>query len=114
MQYEKQEEQYKENATTEVQYLTAKWQLIAAEKGLDVLRSRIRTGAVRSPISGVIDQKYMNRGEMSSPGAPILNIVDVSNVKISAGIPESYVTKIKTGQRVTVTNDAIHGAEFGG
>ena len=114
MQFEKQEELYKENATTEVQYLTAKWQLIAAEKGLDVLRSRLRTGAVRSPISGVIDQKYMNRGEMSSPGAPILNIVDVSSVKISAGVPENYVTKIKTGQNVTVTSDAIPGPEFEG
>jgi len=112
--YEKQKELYEENATTEIQYLNAKWQLEAAEKGLDVLRTKMRTSSVRSPINGVIDDKFMNKGEMSAPGVPILGIVDISKVKVSAGIPEAYVTKIKQGQHVNVTVDAIPGAEFDG
>jgi RND family efflux transporter MFP subunit len=114
MNFQKQEQLYNDNATTEVQYLTAKWQLIAAEKGLDVLKARLRTAAVRSPISGVIDEKYMNRGEMSSPGMPILNIVDVLRVKVSAGVPETYISQIKTGQSVRVTSDVLPGVEFDG
>jgi len=38
----------------------------------------------------------------------------MTSVKISAGVPKNYVTKIKTGQNVTVTSDAIPGAEFEG
>ena len=112
--YEKQKQLYEDNATTEISYLTAKWQLEAAEKSLDILRARLTSANVRSPISGVIDDKMMNKGEMSAPGAPILNIVDVSSVKVSAGIPESYVTRIKNGQQVTITVDALPGMEFEG
>lgn len=114
MNYEKQKSLYEDNATTEVQYLTAKWQYEAALRGQEVLRQRLKTGYVRSPISGVVDEKYMNKGEMSAPGAPIVNIIDISSVKISAGVPEMYITKIKMGQSVKVTIDVLPGVEFEG
>ena len=112
--FEKQDELYKENATTEIQYLTAKWQMEAAEKGLDVLKTHIKKALVTSPINGVVDDKYMNKGEMSGPGIPILNVVDVSRVKISAGVPESYINEVKKSQTVSITVDVLPGAEFEG
>ncbi|MCI0449897.1 MAG: efflux RND transporter periplasmic adaptor subunit [Chlorobi bacterium] len=112
--YEKQKQLYEDNATTEMQYLTAKWQYEAAVRSLDVLKQRLKTGFVRSPISGVVNEKYMNKGEMTSPGSPIVNVIDISRVKVSAGIPEKYLTQIKTGQKVKVTADVLPGAEFEG
>jgi RND family efflux transporter MFP subunit len=112
--FEKQDELYKENATTELQYLTAKWQMEAAEKGLDVLKTHIKKAYVTSPINGVVDDKYMNKGEMSGPGIPILNVVDVSRVKITAGVPESYIKDVQKGQQVSITMDVLPGAEFEG
>jgi RND family efflux transporter MFP subunit len=114
MNYEKQEQLYQENATTEIMYLTAKWQLEAASRGLDVLRTRLTKAYVRSPISGVVDDKFMNIGEMSAPGVPILSIVDVSRVKISAGVPERHVKDIRIGQEVKITCDVLPGSEFSG
>ena len=114
MSYEKQKSLYEDNATTEIQYLTAKWQYEAAVRGLDILKTRLKTGYVRSPISGVVDDKYMNRGEMSAPGAPLLNIIDISSVKISAGVPEMYITKVKMGQSVSITVDVLPGVTFDG
>lgn len=112
--FEKQQQLYNDNATTEIAYLTAKWQLEAAAKGLDVLKTHISTGFIRSPISGVVDDRYMNKGEMSAPGVPILSIVDVSRVKISAGVPERYVEQISKGQEVKITVDVLQGREFSG
>jgi len=112
--FEKQDELWKENATTEIQYLTAKWQMEAAEKGLDVLKTHIQKQYVTSPISGVVDEKYMNKGEMSAPGVPILDIVDVSRVKVTAGIPESYINTVKTGQTVKITIDVLPQVDFEG
>jgi membrane fusion protein (multidrug efflux system) len=114
MNYEKQKELYEENATTEIQYLTAKWQLESAEQGLNILRTRLKSANVRAPISGVIDDKFMNKGEMSAPGSPILSILDISRVKISAGVPESYITQIKNGQSVNITVDVLPGMDFEG
>lgn len=112
--FEKQEELWKENATTELQYLTAKWQMEAAKRGLEVLKTHISKADVRSPISGVVDEKYMNNGEMSGPGSPIINVVDVSRVKISAGVPERYINEVKKGQTVKITVDVLPGVEFDG
>lgn len=114
MNYQKQEELWKENATTEIQYLTAKWQMEAAEKGLDVLKTHMRKAYVTSPISGVVDDKYMNKGEMSAPGAPILNVVDISKVKITAGVPESYLNVVKKGLTVKITFDVLAEKKFEG
>lgn len=112
--YEKQKQLFEDNATTEIQYLTAKWQYEAALKGQDVLKQRLKTGYIHSPISGVVDEKFMNRGEMSAPGSPIFNIIDISTVKISAGVPEMYLTKVKMGQEVNITVDVLPGVEFSG
>jgi membrane fusion protein (multidrug efflux system) len=112
--FEKQQQLYDDNATTEIAYLTAKWQLEAAAKGLDVVKTHISKGFIRSPISGVVEDKFMNKGEMSAPGVPILSIVDVSRVKISAGIPEKYVEQITKGQDVKITVDVLPGEEFSG
>lgn len=114
MNYEKQKQLYEDNATTEIQYLTAKWQYEAAVRGADILRTRLRTGFVRSPISGVVEDKFINKGEMSAPGSPIFSIIDVSTVKISAGVPEMYITKVKTGQSVNITVDVLPGVIFDG
>ncbi len=114
MNYEKQKQLYEDNATTEIQYLTAKWQYEAALRSQDILKQRLKTGFVRSPISGFVNEKYMNRGEMSAPGMPIVNVIDVSSVKISAGVPERFVDQVKIGQPVRITIDVIPGAEFTG
>jgi membrane fusion protein, multidrug efflux system len=114
MNYEKQKALYEDNATTEVQYLTAKWQYEAAVRGQDVLKTRLKTGFIRSPINGFVNEKYMNRGEMTAPGSPIINVIDISSVKISAGIPERFIEQIKMGQQVTVTVDVLPGVEFTG
>ena len=114
MNYEKQKKLYEDNATTEIQYLTAKWQYEASVRSLDVLKQRLKTGFVRSPINGVVNEKYMNRGEMTSPGSPIVNVIDISRVKVSAGIPEKYLTQIKKGQKVRVTSDVLPDTEFEG
>lgn len=112
--YEKQKMLFEDNATTEIQYLTAKWQYEAAIKGQDVLKQRLKTGYIRSPISGVVDEKFMNRGEMSAPGSPIVNIIDIASVKVSAGVPEMYITKIEKGQNVMITVDVLPGVTFEG
>jgi RND family efflux transporter MFP subunit len=114
MNYEKQKLLWEENATTELQYLSAEWQYKSAERQLEVMKMHLKTGYIRSPISGVVSEKFINKGEMTAPGTPIVHIIDISTVKISAGVPEMYLPKIKKGQNVSVTIDVIPGAEFDG
>lgn len=112
--YERAEKLYLENVTTEQVYTNAKLQMQIAEKTVEIYRTRLGKGYIKSPISGVVDAKYMNLGEMTSPGAPILSIVDVSRVKIEAGIPEKYVTRLSKGREVEITFDVLPEEDFSG
>ncbi len=61
-----------------------------------------------------MDQKYLSKGEVCGPGTPILNVVEVSRVKISAGIPESFIGEVNKGSLVKITFDVYPGEEFSG
>jgi RND family efflux transporter MFP subunit len=112
--FERIEKLYNESVSTEQDFTNAKFQLELAEKSLEVLETRLDKSYVVSPISGVVDQKYLSKGEVCGPGIPILNVVDVSRVKISAGIPESYIGEVTRGSVVKITFDVYPGEEFTG
>jgi membrane fusion protein (multidrug efflux system) len=112
--FERIERLYKEGVVTEQEFVNSKYQLEIAEKTLNVYETRLSKGYVVSPISGVVDDKYMSRGEVTMPGSPILNIVDVSRVKISAGIPERYIGEVSKGSKVNITFDVYPGETFTG
>lgn len=112
--FERVQRLYDEKVATEQDFTNSKFQFELAEKSLNVLRTRIDKSFVVSPISGIVDQKFMSEGEVCGPGTPILNIVDVSRVKISAGIPESYIGEVSKGSNVKITFDVYPGEEFSG
>ena len=112
--FERIERLYNESVSTEQEYTNAKFQLELAEKSVSVLETRLDKSYVSSPISGIVDQKFMSKGEVCGPGTPILNIVDVSRVKISAGIPESFIGDVKKGTAVKITFAVYPGEEFSG
>ncbi len=112
--YERAEKLYLENATTEQVYSNAKLQFSIAEKTVNMYRTRLRKGYITSPINGVVDAKYMNLGEMTGPGSPILSIVDISKVKIEAGIPEKYVIHLTKGKKVDITFDVLPDEKYSG
>ncbi len=106
------EKLYADGVATEQQYTNAKLQMEIALKSVDLFKTRLSKGYVVSPISGIVDAKYMNKGEMSSPGVPIFNIVNVSKVKISCGVPERYIAQVSRGEDVKVTFAVFPDEEF--
>jgi membrane fusion protein, multidrug efflux system len=110
--YERTLRLYSEQVATEQQYTNTKLQLDVAAKSVELYKTRLSKGYIVSPISGIVDAKYMNKGEMTAPGMPILSIVDISKVKISCGIPERYITRISKGDAVEVTFDAVPDEKF--
>jgi membrane fusion protein, multidrug efflux system len=112
--FERAERLFHENATTEQTYTNAKLQLNIAEKTVETFKTRLQKGYIKSPISGIVDAKLMNLGEMTSPGSPILSIVDISRVKIDAGIPEKYVTQLSKGKEVEITFDVLPDVKYNG
>ena len=68
---------------------------------------------LRSPISGVVTARNYDQGDLYS-GQAIFVVQQITPVKLLVGISESDYTKVKKGDQVEITADAIPGRTFTG
>ena len=69
---------------------------------------------LQSPITGFVTARNFDQGDMFSLSAPIFVVQQVCPVKLLVGISESEYTKVKKGDTVKLTADAIPGRTFTG
>ncbi|MCQ2176394.1 MAG: efflux RND transporter periplasmic adaptor subunit [Bacteroidales bacterium] len=90
----------------------------AAEMALKVSRSTLSNlkdnTILRSPITGVVTARNYDRGDMYAMAAPIYTIQQIVPVKLLIAVSESDYSRIKKGDRVSITADAVPGLEFTG
>ncbi|QOJ28883.1 MAG: efflux RND transporter periplasmic adaptor subunit [Ignavibacteriales bacterium] len=106
------EKVYKENASSELSYLQAKYQRDAARAQYELIKARFEKTYVRAPFSGFIENKFSEIGEVVAPGQTLVVLVNSSEVKISVGVPENYVNRIKQGDRVKVRFKDLDNKEY--
>ncbi len=85
-----------------------------AESGLLSTELLIRESYLRSPISGVIAVRNMEAGEMVREDSVIATVIDISRVFISMNLNEKDVHRIRKGQNVRFSADALSGKMFDG
>lgn len=86
-----------DKANTELQ--TARSNLSQAQVSHD-------QGLIASPIAGRINELMVDPGEYVNPGAAVVELVDISQIKIEVNVPELDVRYLEVGQQVAVTVDA--------
>ena len=69
---------------------------------------------LRSPITGVVTARNYDRGDMYGMASPIFTVQQIVPVKILVGVSEADYTKVKKGDKVTVSVDALPGKTFSG
>jgi len=98
--------------TETVQAATAE---VAAQKSaLDSLKASYDKTYVRSPLNGIVIQRYRNASEFADAGDPILEVADLSEIIIDAEVNETDAGKVTSNQKVIVTSDAFPGRKFSG
>jgi HlyD family secretion protein len=113
---------------TETEYETAQLELANAEAlvisrqvGLENTRIALDDTDVRAPISGIIIEKNVERGQViSSPtqdvggGTILLKMADLSTVQVRTLVDETDIGKIQPGMPVTVNVAAFPNQPFTG
>lgn len=90
------------------------------EAALSDARDNLEKTVYRAPVSGVISRLNVDQGEivitgtMNNPGTVILTIADLSRMEVEAEVDETDVVYVRSGQRSTITVDAIPDTTFGG
>lgn len=100
--FEKQKSLWDQKIGTEVQFIQAKAQVEGLERRIATLKSQDAMNVVTSPIAGYVDEVRLKVGEMASPGLGILRVVNFSDLKVVANIPDTYAGTIKKGDVVKI------------
>ena len=96
----------KEQAVSSIEAEKMELALKTAEVQLKQLQKQLRGTKVLAPFSGVVTKKMADLGSMVMPGTPIVELTDISELKLSISVPERDVLKFKKGQKVLVGIDA--------
>jgi RND family efflux transporter MFP subunit len=105
--FDKQKRLWESGIGTEIQYLTAKNQKEALEKSLATLDAQIDMYNIKSPIAGTIESVDLRIGQTAAPGIPAFRVVNMSNIKVTTEVAETYSKKIKTGDNVLIQFPSI-------
>lgn len=112
-------EQQLDSARTEYNALAAQYranlaQTQAAHSGSSYIAATVIDNTLRAPFNGVVISRVQEPGEVAEAGKAILTVAKVDKMKVKANISELDVTKIKVGQTVKVSVDALPGETFTG
>ncbi|MFC2102730.1 efflux RND transporter periplasmic adaptor subunit, partial [Bacteroidota bacterium] len=68
-----------------------------------------------APVSGVVNKIFAEEGSFASPGAPIIQLVDITKLLLDISIDQEMIpTFLKMGQKVKVTTDVYPEVVFDG
>lgn len=108
----RQEKIFKENVSSEIQFLNSKYERDAAKANYELIRARYEQTFIKAPFSGIVDQKFAEVGENVLPGAPIVSLVKMDQVKIEVGVPENYIGLVKQGSNVKLLFRDLGNQEY--
>ena len=104
----------KDNIITGVQYEKTKLALRSAESQVKQMKRQLQNSSIKAPFAGVVTKKMVDVGSFIGMGTPILELTDISSLKLNISVPERDVLKFKKGQNVTVYADVYQNIPFKG
>jgi membrane fusion protein (multidrug efflux system) len=91
-----------EAASAEAQLTEARATLREAELNLEYT-------TILAPVAGRVTRRTVEVGQTVQPGQPLLAVVDVGNVWVVANYKETQLTRVRPGQRATISVDTHPG-----
>lgn len=108
-QYSAAQREYNRTKQLAAEGLATPQQLDQARSGVDQLRasiSQVNAGismtSVRSPFSGYVRTKHVDKGEFVGAGQPVATIIDFDTIEIKLAVPETSIGYIKEDQPVQI------------
>ena len=74
----------------------------------------LENSILKSPIDGVVTARNYDVGDMYAMSAPLFTVEQIKPVKLLVAVSESDYSKVKKGDSVVITADAVPGNTFYG
>jgi membrane fusion protein, multidrug efflux system len=74
----------------------------------------LQYATVKAPASGLVSHRSIEVGQIVQPGQPLMAVIPLDDVWITANFKETQLTTMRPGQAVALTVDAYGGKTFKG
>ena len=102
------------SGATETSINVYKAQVEQAQAALKTAQTALNNGTITSPISGVVNAKNINVGEMASANTTLLSISNPSALCVNAYAPLDIISELKEGQDVVIKVSEVPDKVFEG
>lgn len=82
--------------------------LVSAREAVKTTKLQFKKSQPRSPLTGHVDELYVDRGEYVDPGKPLVRLLKVDRLKVMADVPEKDIIYLSVGQKVKIIPARIH------
>jgi membrane fusion protein (multidrug efflux system) len=82
----------------------------------DLQQAQLNVGytTVKAPVSGIVSQRNAEVGETVQPGQPLMAVVPLDDIWVTANFKENQLENMRPGQPVEVSVDAYGGQTYQG
>jgi len=81
---------------------------------LHLAQRNLRDAVIRAPFDGYVAERLVSQGQYLQPQAPVMRIVRLHPLKITAEVPEKFAPWIESGRDIAVRVDAFPQQTFSG
>lgn len=94
---------YDQNALAESVYFDTKYRHDMNQARFEQAAAYLSKTVIRAPISGVVESRNLEVGELAIPGKELVKLVDIDRIKIVAGVPERHLNHVEKGTEAILT-----------
>lgn len=98
----------------EMQWVEIQSKVAQAKSQLEVAKKNLADCRLTAPVGGIIGKKLVGAGETALPSQAVVNILDISTVKIKVSVPEAEIGGITANTPTSIKVEAIDGSYQGG
>jgi RND family efflux transporter MFP subunit len=98
----------------EVQWVEIQSKVAQAKSALEVARKNLADCRLTAPVSGIIGRRLVGTGETALPSQAVVNILDITTVKVKVAIPETEISAIGATTASVVKVEAVGRSYSGG
>lgn len=101
-------------AATRARAAAAEAHVQQARASLAQAELNLQYTTVKAPVRGIVAKKSINIGQVVQAGQPLLALVQIDAIWVTANYKETQLRNMRPGQRVKIDVDAFGGREFNG
>jgi membrane fusion protein (multidrug efflux system) len=112
--FDRNKELYEKNLIAAEAYQNSQFEYESQKAAYELARLNLEHTSIKSPIGGVISERYVKVGNMIGTDQQVYRVTDFSPLQAVLHIPEHEMAKIRKDQRAELKVDALPNQTFTG